>query len=460
MSTNLRHKLPPGPRSLFPWRQLIALRRDPPNFLRRMAEKYGDVSHFQVGGQKVFLINHPDLIKDVLVTRQHLFTKGDAMRRAKFLLGEGLLTSEGEHHDRQRRLILPAFHRQRIARYCDLMVAHAARARELWEDGGAPDINTEIKRLTMNIVCDALFGADVGDEFPRVAASITGAFNRFHVFGPPGLNPVVLLRSLGPWRRSAPPNSTARDTLNAIVYRIIADRRRDGEEDCGDLLSMLLRAEVESGEGGAPMNDTQVRDEVVTLFLAGYETIANTLTVILHQLSKHPEEQTRLHAELDEVLAERLPTADDIPRLTYAGMLLTETLRNFPPSWINSRRAKEDVEIAGYVVPAGAMVLMSQYVMHHDARYFPDPFRFDPERWTEEARRARPEFSYFPFGGGKRRCIGEGFALAEGVMLLSTIAQRWRFSPVTGNPVEFRPGLIMRPVGDLRLRVERRSATG
>ncbi|HYN83881.1 MAG TPA: cytochrome P450 [Pyrinomonadaceae bacterium] len=456
MSTRPRLNLPPGPPSVFQLRHVLALRRDPTGFLLRLAARYGDVSHFRAGPLRVVLLNDPDLIKDVLVTRQHLFRKGAALQRMKFLLGEGLLTSEGEFHDRQRRLILPAFHRQRIASYGDLMAAHAARTRDAWADGATPDIYAEMKALTMRIVCDALFGADAGREFPRAAEPVNDTINRFHLFGPPGLGPKALLTLVRTPRRTGRPVSTGRDALNEVVYKIIAERRREGARDRGDLLSMLLRAEVESGEGGAPMTDEQVRDEVVILFVAGYETIASTLATALHLLSRHSDVQARLHAELDEVLGERLPAYDDIPRLTYTNMLLAETLRDFPAAWVTSRRPSEDVELGGFHVPAGSLVLMSPHVTQHDARYFPDPFRFDPERWTESAQRSRPEFSYFPFGGGKRRCVGEGFALAEGVVVLATLARRWRFAPVSGRPAQFHYGVIARPAGNLRVRVERR----
>ena len=418
-----------------------------------MAADHGDVSHFGVRRFGFYLLNHPDYIKDVLVTRQHCFRKGDAVRRAKFVFGEGLLTSEGAYHERQRRLILPAFHRQRMAHYCDLMAARAAGWRERWEDGQKLDVALELRQLTLLIVCEALFGADVEREAVKVAEAVSGVLNRFNPFSSPR-PAALLLRKLWPARNARPP-STARDTLDPIIYGIIAARRRDGA-DRDDLLSMLLRAEVESGEGGEPMSDRQVRDEVTTLFLAGHETSANALAWALHLLSQNPDAQARLHEEVDSALGGRLPSGDDLPRLPFASMVLAEALRLHPPLWFLSRRATEDYEVGGYVVPAGSIVVMSQYVTHHDPRFFPDPFRFDPDRWNEEARSARPDFSYFPFGGGKRRCIGEGFAWAEGVLILATLAQWWRFSPASTQPVGTLPGLVLRPGENLRLRVERR----
>lgn len=450
------NSLPPGPRSRWPGRQLKSFLKDAPDYLLGMAARYGDVSYFSDRGFSFFLLNHPDHIKDVLVTRQHLFQKGEVLRRAKFLFGDGLLTSEGEFHDRQRRLILPAFHRRRFAHYCELMSERAARRRERWQDGGEVDIDFEMRQLTLLIVCEALFGADVESDATEVAEVVSDVLTRFVPFSVPPTPAARLLRRLaaGRVRRRV---TTARDRLNPIIYRIIAARRTDGR-DRDDLLSMLLRAEVESGEGGAPMSDRQVRDEVITLFLAGHETTANSLTWALHMLSRRPEAQARLQAEVDSALGGRPPTGEDLPRLPYTAAVLNEAMRLYPPVWMISRTASQDFEVGGYAVPGGSLVVMCQFVTHRDERYYTDPLRFDPERWTREARGARPEFSYFPFGGGKRRCIGEGFALAEGVVLLASFAQRWHFSKTSDAPLRYRAGLVLRPVHGQRLRVERRGA--
>jgi cytochrome P450 len=247
----------------------------------------------------------------------------------------------------------------------------------------------------------------------------------------------------------------ARERLDRIIYRIIDERRRS-KEDRGDLLSMLLLAEDEEG-GGAGMSNEQVRDEAMTLFLAGHETTANLLAWTWYLLSQHPEVEAKLHAELDAVLeAGRLPAVEDLPRLRYTEMVVAEVMRLYPPAWAVGRRAVEDHEFGGYRVPAGSLILVSQYVMHRDPRFFPDPERFDPERWTDEAKQARPQFSYFPFGGGPRRCIGEAFAWMEAALIIATLASRWRMRLAPGRKVEAQPRITLRPAGGVPVTLERR----
>ena len=436
---------PPGPKTLIPGGTLFAFRRDPIRFLMSAAREFGHVAHFQAGSQQYFLVNNPEYIKDILVTHQASFKKGRGLERAKAMLGNGLLTSEGDFHHRQRRLAQPAFHRDRIARYAGMMVDYADRMQhEGWREGQTLDIAREMMHLTLAIVGKTLFDTETEAEAEQVRQALSESMQRFNRFMLPFAEFLDRLPLPGNRRYRQ-----ARDVLDSIIYRIINERRRSGE-DTGDLLSMLLTAQDDEGDGGG-MTDLQLRDEVITIFLAGHETTANTLTWTWHLLSEHPEIESRLHHELDHELAGRLPTVEDLPHLRYTEMVITEALRLYPPAWIMGRRALKDYQLGPYVVPAGSIVIMSPYVMHHDDRYFPDPFRFDPDRWTPEAKASRPQFSFFPFGGGPRRCIGEGFAWTEAIMVIATLAPRWNLRRAPGHPIALQPLVTLRPRHGIRM---------
>ncbi|MDQ3855212.1 MAG: cytochrome P450 [Chloroflexota bacterium] len=439
----------PSPARTLPGATLWAFRRRPTTYLTRLAREHGDVAEFRVTGQRMVLLNHPDYVRDVLVTHHRSFVKGRALERAKELLGEGLLTSEGEFHLRQRRLVQPAFHRQRVAAYGAVMVEHARRLCDRWVDGATLDIAHEMMRLTLGIVAQTLFSADVESEADDVGAALTTILNYFNLMMLPFGD--ELLRLPIP---AAKRLRNARDVLNRTIYAMIEERRRSGE-DTGDLLSMQLLARDAEADGGR-MTDQQVRDEALTLFLAGHETTANALTWTWYLLSRHPHVEARLHQELDTVLDGQPPTPEQVPALPYARKVLSEAMRLYPPAWVVGRRALVDYPVGSYVVPAGSIVLLSQWVMHRDARYFPDPERFDPERWTPEAQAERPRYSYFPFGAGPRQCIGEGFAWTEGALLLAALAQRWRLRLVPGHPVDVRPVITLRPRHGMRMTLERR----
>src|SRR4051794_38889326 len=413
-----RARVPPGPRRRIPFAGLLNYRRGPLQFFQKLAQEYGDISFFKLGPQDAYFLNHPDLIKEVLVTNSENFMKGLALQRAKRLLGEGLLTSEGEFHRRQRRLAQPAFHRARIAAYGESMIEHAVRAQSRWRDGATVDMSAEMMRLTLGIVGTTLFAADVEENSAEVGEAMTVVMELFNTITIPFFELLEKL-PLPQLRRF----DTARGKLDKIIYHLI-DERRHSDDDRGDLLSMLLLTQDDEGDGGR-MTDAQLRDELLTIFLAGHETTANAMTWTWYLLSQNEAAEAKLHTELDDVLAGLLPQVADLPRLTYTEMVLAESMRLYPPAWALGRMSIADCEIAGYHVPRKALVLMSQYVMHRDGRYFDQPDRFDPDRWTVEAREQRPQFSYFPFGGGNRRCIGEGFARMEGILLLATLAQRW-----------------------------------
>lgn len=443
---------PPGPKRNLLQANFISFRRDPLSFMEKLARNYGDISYFKLGPQEVFFLNHPDYVKDVLVTHHQSFMKGRALQRSKRLLGEGLLTSEGEFHRRQRRLAQPAFHRQRIASYAEVMTDYAARMTERWHDGETLDISREMMRLTLSVVGKTLFDADVESEADEIGEALTTVMELFD----------MLMVPFSEWLEKLPlPQNRrfqrAKERLDLTIYRMIEERRRSGE-DRGDLLSMLLLSDDEEGKTGG-MTDEQVRDEAMTIFLAGHETTANALSWTWYLLSEHTEVETKLHAELDAVLGSRLPEMSDVAQLKYTEMVLAEAMRLYPPAWAIGRLSLKEHEIGGYTIPARSLILVSPYMMHRDARYFPVPERFDPERWTTEARESRPQFSYFPFGGGPRRCIGEGFAWMEGILLIATIAQRWRMRLVPGHPVKAHPVITLRSKHGIRMTLERREQT-
>lgn len=435
--------VPPGPRSWIPGANLRALQYRPLDFLAGLARDYGDAAHFRIGPQQMFFFSDPELVREVLVTRNASFMKGLALQRTKVVLGEGLLTSEGELHRRQRRLAQPAFHRQRIQRYAEVMIERAARTRERWRDGEELDVAHEMMRLTLAVVAKTLFDADVDDEADEIGTSLTELLLMFPLLVHPLSN---FLRKLPLPQVRRFDRALAR--LDRTIYTIIEERRRSGE-DRGDLLSMLLLAQDEEGDGGT-MTDTQVRDETMTLFLAGHETTANALAWTWYELARNPEVERALQRELDAVLGASLPEPADYAKLPYTEMVIAESMRLHPPAWGVGRYALEDVPIGKWTVPRKGLVIVSPYVTHRLPRLWPDPDRFDPLRFTPEQKQSRPKLAYFPFGAGPRVCIGESFAWMEGVLILATLAQRWRF--VGDRDVLPQALVTLRPKGGMRMR--------
>ena len=429
----------------------MSFRRDPIGFLTRVTQRYGDLVGFRFGTQWAVFVNNPELIKDVLVTHDQVFGKGRGLQRAKRLLGEGLLTSEGSFHRRQRRLAQPAFHRQRVLGYGTVMTHCADELRQSWQDGSTLDLDHEMMRLTLAIVAKTLFDADVTREAEAIGQALTTTMESWRVLMLPFAELLERL-PLPSIRRF----QQARARLDATIYRIIEERRAD-PKDRGDLLSMLMAAQDSEGDGTG-MTDLHLRDELMTLFLAGHETTANALTWTWYLLSQHPDVETRLHGELDRVLGGQLPQAEDLPQLIYTEKVVSESMRLYPPAWIIGRRTLQEYEVSSYRLPANTLILMSPFVMHRDARFYPDPLRFDPERWTPESKAARPRFSYFPFGGGSRQCIGEAFAWMESILLVATLAQHWRFRLVPGHPVAPRPLVTLRPKFGMKMKIEQRAA--
>jgi cytochrome P450 len=445
---------PPGPpRSLL---STFVYRpgRNPLGFFTNLARTYGDVVHVRLGAEHAYLLNNPRYIRDVLVTHQQHFHKGRALERARRMLGDGLLTSEEATHLRHRRLLQPAFHREAIGSYASVMIDFAERSTNRWRDGDMLDLSQEMMRLTLAIVGKTLFGADVESHAPEVGAAMTAVMESFWMLMLPFGNllerlPVPALRK----------SKAARASLDAIIYRLIADRRRaPGRSGPSDLLSMLLAArDEEEGGDGKGLTDEQVRDEAITIFLAGHETTANAMAWTWYLLGRSPDVERQLHEEIDRVLRGRLPAVADIPRMPFVEQVITESMRLYPPAWMIGRRALREYPVGDFVLPARALVLLSPYITQRDPRYFAEPDRFLPARWTPEFKTSLPPFAYFPFGGGSRRCIGEPFAWMELMLLVSTIAQRWTFRPVDDGDVEPEPVMTLRVKNGLKAIAIRRS---
>lgn len=426
-----------------------ALFGDRLRMLVRFGAAAGPIGRFQFGARTIILVNEPSLVGEVLVTHADAFHKGPALSvYSRPLLGDGLLTSEGDFHRSQRRLMAPAFAAARVSAYANNMAQSAERQQAAWTDGQTLDVAHEMMRLTLGVVGKVLFNADVTGDADDVGRALTVALRYFtDVIRSPFRLPFAWIP---PWRAEV---KAALARLNETIYGLIESRRRSGE-DAGDLLSVLLHARDESG---APLPPKQVRDEAMTLFLAGHETTANALAWTWYLLARHCDVYARVQTEADAALAGRTPTEADLPRLPYTLQVLKESLRLYPPAYALVRQAVRDVTIGGLRVPGRAIVLISPYLLHHDATLFPDPDTFDPDRWTPERERALPRHAYLPFGGGPRVCIGAAFALMEGQILLATLAQRVTFTLARPEQsIEPEPLITLRPRGGVPVVVHRR----
>lgn len=442
-----RPPLPPGPRALPVLGSVYYYAKDPLGFLQRCVREYGDVVYVEFLGQPTYTLQRPEDIEHVLVSRHPHYTKDRVQRRilGGRLLGNGLLTSEGESWLRQRRLMQPAFHRQRLAAYSRVMVEHARRQLASWKDGEVRDTYADMTRLTLGIVIQSLFDLELEGEAGVVGPALGQVMEHFTKLQSLVLPDWVPTPSALRYRAAV-----AR--LDAFVSGLVR-RRREAGGDTGDLLSLLLEARYEDGSG---MSDAQIRDEVLTLALAGHETTSINLAFCFHLLARHPEAEAALHRELDSVLGGREPTVEDLAALHYTEYVVKESLRLYPPAWSISREAVDEDEIAGWHVPARAMVVMNPWTVHRDARLYEDPEAFRPERWAGGLEQRLPRFAFFPFGGGPRLCIGSSFALMESRLVLATLAQRFRFERVPGDEVELLASITLRPKHGVKVRLRAR----
>jgi cytochrome P450 len=473
LTTAIEH--PPGPSyKMRPAKLLREFLHDPIKTLQSIAYKYGDISYFNLGRQHVYLINNPDYIEKVLVYDHRNFTKGKRLQLAKSLLGEGLVTSEGDLHNRQRRVIQPIFHPKQIATYGKVITDCASGLNQKWKDGDTQDMLKEMMQLTLNIICKSVLNYDVESEAEYVGKALTICRNYSKRLQSP-LGQVVNKIPILPNVKGA---KKARGDLDKLVYDLIKERRERQESDIksyDDLLTRLLHAQdtisksmptdgdKSTSTTGATsptsgMSDKQVRDEVMTIFIAGHETTANALTWTFYLLSQNPGIEEKLLSELETVIdSTRTPTVDDISKLKFTDNVFRESMRLYPPVWSIGRYVDNDYTLGKYTIPSGSTIMMSQYVMHHDPRYYVEPERFNPERWSSEAKSRLPRFSYFPFGGGIRGCIGESFAWMEGILVIATIARQWKMRLVSGHSVEVDPAITLRPRYGMRMKLERRN---
>jgi cytochrome P450 len=440
-------RYPPGPEQGFFDGLRSPFRQDPLGFMTRAAREYGDIVCLRFFNLRTYLLFHPDHIEDVIVNNARKFIKGRILRANRHLFGNGLLTSEGEFWLRQRRMMQPAFHRNRIANYASTMTDSATRLADSWHPGQELNLHEAMMRLTLEIVGKTLFHADVERDAPQVGENLHILLEYTMDFRRLLMTPRWL-----PTRRNLQAKQAVRN-LTKIIDRIIQRRRKSGE-DAGDLLSLLIHAQ---DEDGSRMTAQQLRDEALTLFLAGHETTASTLSWSWLLLAENPRVEEKLHAELDSVLSGRTPTLDDLPRLPYTNHVLTESMRLYPPAWAMARLAIEDHSLGGYPVPKNTGIAAVTWIVHRDPRWYTDPEQFLPERWEGDLLKKNPRFAYFPFGFGPRQCIGNSFALMEAALVIATLARRFRFTPLPGQPIVPLPSITLRPRHGLQVRVTPRA---
>jgi cytochrome P450 len=447
---------PPGPNFLPRLLTGQLFRGVPTTNMTNAAREFGDLLHSTAFGRHIYQINHPSLIEDYFLKDASRHHRGIVMQHAKIVFGEGLLTSEEPLHMRQRRLAQPAFLRQRIAAYGEVIGHNATDVSRQWESGKTIDLHVEMLELALRIVGKCLFDLDVQsrDQVMQVSSAVDAFM---------GILPITILPFSRLIQRLPIPTMRrirkGKADLDRMIYRMIEERRKS-PGDRGDLLSMLLEStDVEAD--GTGMSDQQIHDECMTIMLAGHETTANALSFSLWLLAKHQDVQQRLHEEASSALGSRIPTAADYTNLPYTTSVFSETLRLYPPVWTTARTCAIPYKIAGYTIPRGSVILAPQFVVHRDPRFYPDPLNFDPNRFSPENKefnRSRPRFAFYPFGAGSRQCIGEGLAWMEGVLSLAAIVRDFRLSPSQHAPsdIELDPAISLRPKYGVPLMVTRR----
>jgi cytochrome P450 len=414
--------------------------RSPLEALTELARDQGDMAHVHLRKRDLFLLNHPEFIEQVLVKQQGNFIKGPSLQRARIILGEGLLTSEGEEHLAQRRTLQPAFHRQRMEEYLPLMNENTLAHISKWTDGARVDMSDEMMRLTLNIALWSFFGSAPKDAAEQVSRSMRTLIKLFPLAQLPLPKSVQAL---------FPNFSEARSSLSAVTEALLQNPQ---SEQAQRALIHILKE-----NHSAQFTDEQIHAHVLTFLLAGHETTALLLAWCWDMLAHHPEVQMKLQAEADSILDDRFPTPEDIQKLSYTRMVVKETLRLRPPAWAMGRQAVHDCEIGGQHIPAGSTVLMSQWVTHHDSRFYDAPLLFRPERWSGLEERSLPRYAFFPFGGGNRICIGEHFAMTEAITVLAMISRRWTISPTQSALATPKPSVTLRPDKSVKLFVTRRA---
>ena len=439
-----------GPKSGFLFGNVPEYQKHPIAFLEKAQREYGNIVRFAGPlGLPSYLIADPEHAEFVLRSKSASLIKDKfyVLMRRRFL-GNGLLTSEGEYWKKQRKLAQPAFQPKNIHNYAEIMVRLTDKALNTWKDGEVRETHIDMMAITLDIVAKTLFDADVTDDARVVCDSLETAMEHFSASFFLLIIPFWLPTQENRRMRAAVKK------LDEIMYRVIRERRASGV-DPGDLLSRLLAAKDEDGEG---MSDQQLRDELITIFLAGHETTALSLSYTLYLLSQHPEVEAKLAQELRDVLGDRLPTLADIPKLTYTDLVVKEGMRLYPPAWAIGREATESFEVGGYRIEKGAQIAISQFLLHRDPKWFPEPEAFKPERWVNDFDKTLPRCAYMPFGEGPRVCIGQYFAMMEAVLLLACFVQRYHFELARDPKLELAPSITLRPVGGIQMRVTKRKS--
>ncbi len=441
---------PPGPRSQFPLQHVWAFRRDGIGFLQTLAQKYGDIVQCNIGPVRTLLLNHPDYIKEVLTVQHRNFVKGRPLKLAKHLLGEGLLTSEGDFHKLHSRIIQPAFHKKMIDSYVPTVTNCIVEWMNGWKDDSRVNMMDEMMKLSLAIAGKTMFRADIARLAPVILQAFTTASALFARVAVPFAETLLHLPLPGTIRFYK-----AKEVLENVIRQMINEHRHNGAgEDATDLLSILLQSQSAMDAGEEGMSDQQVLEEALTLFVTAFDTTSTALTWTWYLLSQSPAVAADLKAEIDRVLQGRLPTPADLAQLPFTRKVFAESMRLYPPSYIIARQALDDFTIAQYSIARGTLVLMSPYLIHHDARFHPDPDAFHPHAW-EPARGQQSKYTYFPFGGGPRSCIGEPFAWMQGVLVLATIAQSWQIKMVPNHPVGLLQLINLRPKGGMMMTLHR-----